>query len=62
MGKQSLGKIKYTSQTIKNFGFDENFMFPMIVLWGYDSTNGVLSGVLRKIKVSTDGKLVVSLS
>jgi len=53
----SVGKTKYTEQTIQNFGFDQTFMRPIIEIWGYDSTNQVL----RRIKVNADGKLVVSV-
>ena len=49
----SLGKTKYTPQTIDNFGFDETFMMPGLEIWGYDSA----SGVLRRVAVNASGEL-----
>jgi len=50
---QSVGKTKYTTQTIQNFGFDEAFMIPMREIWGYDSS----AGVLRRVAVNASGEL-----
>lgn len=41
-GKPSVGKTKYTEQTIQNFGFDENFKIPIRLGYKYNRSTGAV--------------------
>ena len=52
-GKQSVGKTKYTNQTIQNFGFDETFEIPIRLPYVYNRATGA-------VEVKEDEQLVVT--
>jgi len=56
-GKPSVGKTKYTEQTIQNFGFDENFKIPIRAGYKYNRSTGnmeVEEGENLAVRVAAD--------
>ena len=49
---------EYSLEHIANRGFDNETQLPMVELVGFDEAGGVM----RKVTVDTDGKLVVNAS
>jgi len=59
----SVGKTKYTEQTIQNFGFDEVYKIPIRLGYIYNSVSGKVEPITKiqgnasYVLTHTDGKL-----
>jgi len=56
MSNNTIGSTKHTEQAIQNRSFDAEFDIATREIVGYDGSN------LQRIKVNTDGKLLVDVS